>query len=215
MVDLYDSDVRYCSRHIARLFDYLRDQGLWDETNLLFSSDHGEEFYEHGRYFHRNYPYDELVHVPLIAKRADDPAGGETVTEQRQLLDLAPTICQFHGLNPDAYDFQGTPLFEGDGREVVTLGQPNDRDPAVAVRHDGWKYIDTGDGERLYDLTADPTETENVVDDNPDVAARLARSIPDSVLDRDVEDPREPEDEVDREQLEALGYMELREEEES
>ncbi|WP_424019005.1 sulfatase [Halorientalis pallida] len=213
MVDLYDSDVRYCSRHIARLFDYLRDRGLWDETNLLFSSDHGEEFYEHGNYFHRNYPYDELIHVPLIAKRADDPAGGATVTEQRQLLDLAPTICQFHGLDPDAYDFQGTPLFEGDGREVVTLGQPNDRDPAVAVRHDGWKYIDTGDDERLYDLTADPAETENVVDDNPDVAARLARSIPDSVLDRDVEDPREPEDEVDREQLEALGYMELREEE--
>jgi len=213
MIDLYDSDVRYCSRHIARLFDYLRDRGLWDETNLLFSSDHGEEFYEHGKYFHRNYPYDELIHVPLVAKRARGPAGGETVTEQRQLLDLAPTICQFHGLDPERYDFQGMSLFEGDGREVVALGQPNDRDPAVAVRHDGWKYIETGEGERLYDLTADPAETENVVDDNPDVASRLERCIPDLVFERDVEEPRQPEDEVDREQLEALGYMELREEE--
>jgi arylsulfatase A-like enzyme len=215
MTDLYDSDIRYCSRHIARLFDYLREKGLWDETNLLFSSDHGEEFYDHGNYFHRNYPYDELLHVPLLAKRATDPTGGATVTEQRQLLDLAPTICQFHGLDPGEYGFQGTPLFEGGSREVVALGQPNDRDPAVAVRHDGWKYIDTGDGEELYDLTADPDETENVLADNPDVASRLTRCIPESVFERDVEDPRQPEDDVDREQLEALGYMELREEEES
>lgn len=213
MIDLYDSDVRYCSRHVARLFEYLREQGLWDQTNLLFSSDHGEEFDEHGKFFHRNYPYDELLHVPLLAKRADDPAGGETVSEQRQLLDLAPTISAFHGLDPNAYGFQGTQLFEGDSREVIALGQPNDRDAAVAVRHDGWKYIDTGDGALLYDLNEDPGETENVVEDNPDVAARLERCIPDSVFDREVEDPRRPEDEVDREQLEALGYMELREEE--
>jgi len=38
--------------------------GVWDETNVLFSSDHGEEFGEHGLYFHRNFPYDELINVP-------------------------------------------------------------------------------------------------------------------------------------------------------
>ncbi|MFD1588591.1 sulfatase [Halorientalis brevis] len=213
LIDLYDSDLRYCSKHISRLFEYFREQDLWSDLNLLFSSDHGEEFYEHGNYFHRNYPYDELISVPLLAKRATDPAGGETVTEQRQLLDLAPTICQLHGLDPDDYDFLGTPLFEGDSREVVTLGQPNDRDPAVAIRYDGWKYIDTGDGEQLYDLTADPDENENVATDNQSVVSRLKRNIPDHVFERDVEDPRQPEDEVDRKQLEALGYMELRDDE--
>ncbi|SFS06540.1 arylsulfatase [Halomicrobium zhouii] len=212
MIDLYDSDVRYCSRHISRLFDYLREKGHWDETNIVFSSDHGEELYEHGKFFHRNYPYDELLHVPLIIKRAEDSEGGDVVAGQRQLLDLAPTICAFHGLDPDDFRFLGTPLFEGDSREVIALGQPNDQDAAVAVRYDGWKYIDTGDDELLFELSTDPDETENVVADNPDVAARLSRCIPDSIFERDVEDPRVPEDEVDREHLEALGYMELREE---
>ena len=213
LIDLYDSDLRYCSRHVSRLFDYFRERGLWDDLNVLFSSDHGEEFYEHGKFFHRNYPYDELISVPLIVKRATDPAGGTTVTDQRQLLDLVPTVCQFHGIDPDDFDFQGTPLFEGESREVVTLGQPNDRDPAVAVRYDGWKFIDTGDGKQLYDLDADPGETDNVAGENPAVVSRLERCIPDHLFERDVEDPRQPDDEVDRKQLEALGYMELREEE--
>jgi arylsulfatase A-like enzyme len=210
MIDLYDSDVRYCSRHVSRLFDYFRDAGLWDELNVLFSSDHGEEFYEHGSYYHRNYPYDELINVPLVVKRADDPADGETVTEQRQLLDLVPTICKLHGVEPDGYDFRGIPLFEGDSRDVVALGQPNDRDPAVAIRADDWKYIVTGGDDLLYDLDNDPKETENVAAENPSVVSRLERRIPDHLYERDAESPREPEDEVDREQLEALGYMELR-----
>jgi arylsulfatase A-like enzyme len=212
LIDLYDSDIRYCSDHISRLFSFLRSEGLWQDLNVLFSSDHGEEFYEHGKFFHRNYPYDELISVPLLVKRGADPAGGETVDAQRELLDLVPTICSFHGIDPGEYSFQGTPLFEGEAREVLTLGQPNDRDPAVAVRTDGWKYIHTEPEPQLYDLEGDSGESRNVAQEKPDVVSRLERKIPDYLLDRDVEAPREPEDEVDREQLDALGYMELREE---
>ena len=211
LIDLYDSDIRYCSEHLSRLFSYLRSAGLWDDMNILFSSDHGEEFHEHGKFFHRNYPYDELISVPLIVKRATGPAGGETVEAQRELLDLVPTICSFHGIDPSEYPFQGTPLFEGEAREVLTLGQPNDCEPAVAVRTDGWKYIHTGTEPELYDFEGDPGESTNVAEENPDVVSRLEHEIPDYLFDRDIEAPREPEDEVDREQLEALGYVELRE----
>ncbi|WP_158057395.1 sulfatase-like hydrolase/transferase [Halorussus halophilus] len=211
LVDLYDSDLRYCSRHLERLFDALDGLGLWEETNLLFSADHGEEFHEHGHYFHRNYPYDELIHVPLLVKGDDLPVD-ERVEEQRQLLDLAPTICQFHGVETDEFDFEGEPLFEGEERKIVALGsgRPDD-EQVVAGRWDGWKFIADAESVQLYDLDTDPRESENVADDNQDVVRRFQREIPDYLFDREDESLRDPVDEVDKEQLEALGYLELQE----
>lgn len=211
MIDLYDSDLRYCSRHLERLVDALEDAGCWADTNVLFSSDHGEEFGEHGYFFHRNYPYDELIHVPLIVKPAASPVV-DTVQTQRELLDLAPTICSFHDVDASDASFLGTPLYEGDDRTVLALGQPGMDEPAVTVRTDGWKYVHTEVDQLLYDLDADPGEQDDVVDENPRVAARLRRAVPDRLFGRDTKAPRPPEDDVDREQLAALGYMELREE---
>ncbi|ELZ94781.1 arylsulfatase [Haloferax mucosum ATCC BAA-1512] len=210
LIDLYDSDVRYCSRHLDRLFDGLESRGLWSDCNILFSSDHGEEFREHGAFFHRNYPYDELTHVPLLVKTptVDTPA---RISEPRELLDLAPTITSFHLPESVTPEFEGTHLFTGDARTVFSLGQPNEIAPAVAVRTDEWKLITSNSVDQLYDLTADPAEARNVIDDNPDVAAELRDRIPEHLVTRDVNPPRAPKDDVDREQLEALGYMELRE----
>ncbi|AFK18199.1 sulfatase [Haloferax mediterranei ATCC 33500] len=209
LVDLYDSDVRYCSRHLDRLFDGLEDLGLWDECNVLFSSDHGEEFREHGAFFHRNYPYDELTHVPLIVKTPTVDAP-ERISETRELLDLAPTITSFHLSDSIDPEFEGTHLFEGDDRTVFSLGQPNEIAPAVAVRTDEWRLIASKAGDQLYDIRTDPDEQRNVIDDNPAVAAELRDRIPEHLVTREVNPPRAPKDDVDREQLEALGYMELR-----
>jgi arylsulfatase A-like enzyme len=212
MIDLYDSDIRFCSQHMTRLFDYMRTEGIWETTNIIFSSDHGEEFGEHGKYFHRNYPYDELISVPLIVKQASERAE-EHVVDQRQLLDLAPTICKFHGIDTAGKGFQGRSIFEGGSREVVALGQPDDRDPAVALRYDGWKYINTDADVELYDLKEDPEEQQDVADDYPSKVTELEEKVPSELFGRAVEEPREPEDEVDRKQLEALGYMELHDDE--
>lgn len=209
LIDLYDSDVRYCSRHMSRLFDAFRAADIWDDTNVIFSSDHGEEFGEHGSFFHRNYPHDELIHVPLVV-RTPDRSLPDTVVEQRELLDVTPTICDFHDISTADATFSGRPLFEEGERRVFSLGQPVGEPSAIAVRADGWKYIHSAETRRLYDLQGDPKEQENVMIEHSDVADDLLNSIPDRLLTRDVEAPREPEDEVDREHLEALGYLEVR-----
>ncbi|QSG06956.1 Arylsulfatase A or related enzyme [Halapricum desulfuricans] len=210
MINLYDSDLRYCSRHLSRLFDAFREEGLWEDTNWIFSSDHGEEFGEHGLYFHRNFPYDELIHVPLIFK-GSDRSEPSRIDSQRELLDLAPTICSLHGIDSSEYRFLGTPLFEGEDRNVVSLGQPGMDEPAVALRADGWKYIHTPKEELLFDLSTDPEEQDNIAQSNSETVSRLRQRIPDRLFGRDPKSPRPPKDDVDREQLEALGYMELRE----
>lgn len=208
--DLYDSDLRYCSRHLERLFDGMADLGLWDATDIVFTSDHGEEFYEHGHYFHRNLPYDELLRVPLFLKSPE--TSGETVTDQRELLDVAPTVCSLHDVDvPES--FLGEHLLEGRDREVIAVGAQIRRDEGVvAGRWDGWKYVHTDDGDQLFDLECDPRERKSVTGDHPDVVDRFKRVIPDGLFEMEGAKLRDPTDRVDREQLDALGYLELKDE---
>jgi arylsulfatase A-like enzyme len=237
IVDLYDSDVRYTSEHVARLFAGLRERDRFEDAAVLLTADHGEEFGEHGRYFHRNRPYDELLHVPLFVKPPGtgagdgDGAGTEdghgsgadgagrgsgaaarpsVVTDQRELLDLAPTVCAFHGVDPPA-GFLGEDLFAGGPRRVIATGSFRDGD-VVGVRADGWKYVDVDDGaeRELYDLGADPDERESVAERHPDRCRALRASVPDALFDADTEgvpDEGDVDDDV-RDRLEGLGYLE-------
>jgi arylsulfatase A-like enzyme len=79
------------------------------------------------------------------------------------------------------------------------------------VRTDEWKYITDGDSEQLYDLTNDPGEQSDVSADHPEVGTDLLEEVPESLKERKPKRPRAPRDEVDRERLEALGYIEERE----
>jgi arylsulfatase A-like enzyme len=219
IVDLYDSDIRYTSQHVARLFDGLRDRDMWVDTDIFVTADHGEEFGDHGFYYHRNRPYDELIHVPLFVRRAtsrgktasDTPpetvASGAIVNEQRELLDLAPTVCSFHSIEPPAA-FEGMDLFAGTNRTVVATGSFRDDGPVVGTRRDGWKYIEADDGRELYELTVDPDELTNVADDNPDQCDRFETLVPATAVgsEGDLRPDQESVSPEVADRLEQLGY---------
>lgn len=218
IVDLYDSDIKYTSRHVARLFDGLRDRDLWADTDIVVTADHGEEFGDHGFYYHRNRPYDELIHVPLFVRRAtsggktapDTPpeaTAGGVVDEQRELLDVAPTVCSFHDVEPPAM-FEGNNLFAGTDRTVVATGSFRDNGPVVGIRRDGWKYIDADDGRELYELTTDPDELTNVADEHPDQCDRLETLVPSSAVgfEGDLRPDQESVSPEVADRLEQLGY---------
>jgi len=207
MVDLYDSDIRYTSEHMSRLFDGFEELDIWGETGVVFTADHGEEFAEHGYYYHRNRPYDELLHVPLVEKAPDDESGGRVVPDQRELLDVAPTLCSWHGAEVPE-EFRGVRLSDGEEREVVATGSFVEQDHVVAGRWAGWKYIAVGETETdLFDLRSDPEETCDVSGEYADVIEEFETTIPESVF---VGKPVtvETDDEDVRRRLEDLGYLE-------
>ena len=66
MIDLYDHEIRHTDENIGMLLDKLSEMGILSNTLVIITSDHGDEFLEHGSITHTAKLYDELIHVPLI-----------------------------------------------------------------------------------------------------------------------------------------------------
>jgi arylsulfatase A-like enzyme len=113
--DWYDGSIRALDSEIARLMERLRALGLADDTLVVFTSDHGEEFLEHGRMFHGQSVYGELNQVPLLFHLPRGVPAGVVVDETVQTIDIMPTILELCGL-PAPGKLQGhslIPLMSG------------------------------------------------------------------------------------------------------
>jgi len=117
MVALYDGEIRFTDYHLSRLFGKLREMELDENTLIVITSDHGEEFRDHGGYFHGYTLFGEQLRVPLIFSR---PSGGSRGGLVR-LIDLAPTLCELCGI-PAADRWSGG-SFAGDLLTVRSGGE--------------------------------------------------------------------------------------------
>ena len=99
LIALYDGDIREMDDQIVELFDYLKKEGLDKRTLIVFTSDHGEEFGEHGKVgVHSHTVYDELLLVPLILHLPEILPEGAVHDVQVQSVDILPTILDLAGI---------------------------------------------------------------------------------------------------------------------
>lgn len=163
----YDAGVTYLDRSIGRLFDALRRSGVWDQLMVVVTSDHGEEFLEHGSLSHTTL-YNEIVRVPLFIKWPGGDRAGVVNRAPCSALDLAPTLLDLAGLPTD--DLPGTPLRRREQGTPVFIGT---LDRAVVV--DGYKAIFDHDGgrARLFHLEGDAGETVDLAASEPELLAML------------------------------------------
>jgi len=111
IVGLYDGEIRYTDEVlIAALVDKLRDLGLYDRTLLIVTSDHGEQFYEHGAWNHGNFLFNDTLQVPLIIKFPGSRHKGDRVETPVRIVDLLPTILDEVGLPSGKTVFDGSSL---------------------------------------------------------------------------------------------------------
>src|SRR6185369_276526 len=113
---LYDSNVSYQDDLLGQLIEKLQGAGIWDQTMLIVTADHGDEQWEDGRVGHGGSNRDMLVHVPLLIHY---PAlvGKGKYTEGAESVDIVPTIADALGVPMDP-EWQGEsllPLTEGVG----------------------------------------------------------------------------------------------------
>jgi arylsulfatase A-like enzyme len=234
-VAAYDAEIAYADHQIGLLLDGLRGRGLLENTLTVFTSDHGESLGEHSYFFdHGRFGFETCLHVPLIfhfpgriAPRVD--------AQPAELLQVAPTILQFAGASlPDGVWLQGhslMPRLRGEAAAGVyshaEAGYATEGRWQKIVRDARFKLIfapfaaeqryvgGPGQPYALYDVLADPMETRNLLDDEPDVFERLNTELyawwkPDSFDPLVDPDDRRDETEVSPEtieQLKALGYL--------
>ncbi len=216
---LYEGEVAYLDEHLGVLLDDLRRRGLYDRTLIVLTSDHGEEFHEHGGWWHGTTLYDEQIHVPLIVKPPGAHGQNRVLDELATSLDIAPTIVTAAGLKvPPAMQGNVLPLDGGAAPGWASTFAEEDLEGNVlqAVRTREWKLITANEGnprglapEELYDLPRDPGEQRNVVASSPaadGMRAELGKSV---LKAREHSGATEPGqmDPATRARLKALGYI--------
>lgn len=93
--DYYDGSIRYTNDYFLKeLFEYLKSLDIYNDTIIVILSDHGEEFFEHGRFKHFDGLYEEYIHVPLMFKLAHSQYGGKALGENVETIDVLPTLLE-------------------------------------------------------------------------------------------------------------------------
>ena len=170
LIDQYDGEILYSDDQAARVLTHLGRLGLKDHTIVILTSDHGEEFLDHGMVWHASvHLYNELVRVPLVIDLPGIDGSGERVSAPIMQIDLGPTLFELTELDvpPEMQGRSFAALLRGEAltsREAYT--ETIDWGWKQAIRSGERKLIldrDTGEME-LFDLTRDPGERDPALD---------------------------------------------------
>lgn len=214
LIDLYDDEIAYFDEKLGELLDELAARRLLDNTLLIFASDHGEAFVEHGVLTHCQKVYDPEIRVPLFLRLPVGPRGLR-VREAVQNLDILPTVLDFAGIDNGDRQFDGRSLRpvierEGSGRPLsyVFSAQRAYR----SVNDERYKLVvDLLTAQlELFDLDADPAEAVNVTENERGEVQRLRRVLYEFLLETEGEigskESLAKSREVEK-TLKALGYL--------
>jgi len=212
LADLYDDEIRYFDYVFRSLLEELEAQGLLEETMIVFASDHGEEFLEHGHISHCRGVWDTVTHVPLILKIPGVDGGRiDTAVEN---LDIVPTILDYLALDSDGSEFEGRSL-----RPLI-----ESRDAAIRyafAEQTEYRSSDDGrfhlildsdtDGFTLFDIENDPLEQHDLYDPAHPQFGPLRHALfgwLEQTSQRQRLDESTAADRAKEEELRALGYLE-------
>jgi arylsulfatase A-like enzyme len=160
--------------HIGRLLETLENEGLFENTVIIFTSDHGENLGSHGLW-HKMVPYSQSVQVPLLLSVPNTALANIRTNAPASLIDLPPTLAAICGLE-NLPEWQGVDLLHeladpNTDRAVFSMQQPL----GDWMKTTDWRMIERGnlkyvwyaDGsEELFDLEKDRFETKNIIDNS-------------------------------------------------
>jgi arylsulfatase A-like enzyme len=224
----YDAEIRHVDRAFGEIIDDLKSRNLYNESAIVFTSDHGESLGEHNFYFeHGWFAFDASLRVPLLIKwpgQLDGYVRSHSVSQ----LDLLPTLLAIAGERSPPKDAVGIDLHRepGDRPPIAVESALNYPERFVGLRSPEFKYLirDRDGREEFYDLSADPSETRNLAGgengneiDQPvrnrealDEFRRRAKEVQRAGgFQSPSPSPPEAIDEGYRRALESLGYIDL------
>jgi arylsulfatase A-like enzyme len=233
----YDGAIACIDARVADLVRCLKRLRMYDDTLIVITADHGENFGDHGLAYHVFCLYDSLIRVPLIFHFPAGLRAPQRVGQLVSLTDVLPTILEVVGIGDADYgETQGTSLLPFDGRRYhdhifAEFDRPTWMLKSLATRFPGrdfspfnrglqcvrtldYKLIVGSDAtEQLYHLTSDPGETVDIRPIRPDTADELRAVLTNwraTMKPRSSEPPDDPaprDDEAIERNLRDLGYL--------
>jgi arylsulfatase A-like enzyme len=170
VIALYDSDISYSDHQFGQLLELLKKTGHDSDTMIVFASDHGEEFWDHGRVGHGQSLRQELIHIPMWIYYPPLFPAGKVVEEGVELVDLLPTLTDAFGV-PTPKDVQGEsllPLAQGQGGGYPRPAIASQYELAHTMRLGHYKLWVGGSGQvKFYDGQQDPGEQKELTAEQP------------------------------------------------
>lgn len=213
--DRYDGEIAYTDHALGRLVDTLHRAGLRGRTLVIVASDHGEAFGDGGERTHGLLLRGSTLRVPLVMCAPGVLPEGRRVKGTVSTADVLPTALELLGAGaPEGIEGRSLVTAIGRGAAEAREAYSETRMPTdllgwsmlAGVRNDRWAYVRAPRPE-LYDLTADPGESENVFAEHAAAAAELDGRVKRTLArGRDAPAPRELSREV-ADRLSALGYI--------
>jgi arylsulfatase A-like enzyme len=173
---LFHGSLKFLDDQIARIIHFLKEKDLFENTIVIFTTDHGEMMGDHGLIAKAMPHYDNSIRCPLIVSGGNIMPG---ITDRLTCtLDFYPSICEFAGIVPDQI-----PPLEGKSFAGVCIGQQEKHpweevavilgEATTVITDDGWRltrYIESNEAQ-MFNLKKDPNELSNLYK-HPDYAAK-------------------------------------------
>ncbi|MFW6139872.1 MAG: sulfatase [Acidobacteriota bacterium] len=235
-VSLYDGEIRYLDENlIGPLIEKLKQTGLYHKTMIVFTSDHGEEFFDHGAWDHGHSLYNESIRVPLIIKFPRDKFKGKKIKASLSQVDIMPTILDEMRIDYSDLIMDGKSLFpllkgkeKGDrvflsdfGSNVLRSHIPQ----KISMNKGSYKLIlnkkfsqndlsffaappPETETVELFDILSDPQEKNNIAQKHPHISKSILEKI-DRIYSQAKKRKTEKTEINERlkKQLKALGYI--------
>jgi len=203
---LYAGEVTFVDKWVGVLLDRIRDLGLYDNSLIMFTTDHGEPFGEHGIIRKaRPWCYEELCHIPWLIRHPEGTGAGSRFGSFVQTPDLMPTVLDALGIPPKLtlpytapvkhtfpqdivvrkQDINLTgksllPMMRGEEETVHDFAVSAHHGSQWAIRTADWTYLYNLRGARpneLYDRRGDPAEQRNVIEEHREAADALELTL--------------------------------------
>ena len=179
IINLYKNEITYNDHVFGEFRQALEDKGIWEDTLVVVSSDHGEEFWERGSVGHGHSVHQEMVHVPLIFHYPGGLPQGRRVRSGGEVVDMLPTLLDMLGVDRPE-DRQGKSLLptifgEHGGYPAPVVATQYGLKYSLQIRN--WKIYLRSGSMRVYDRRVDPAAKKNVADAHPLASRWLQDSV--------------------------------------
>lgn len=234
LLNLYDAEIRYFDSSFGKIIENLKKLGIFDNTIIILTADHGEEFWDHNSFEHGHSLYNEVLHVPLIIKYAYHlPV--KRINSCVQLLDLFPTLLSMTGIKHNfdlngknlifpvlnnknineeifvegiAYGAEKKALIKNDWKLILNTGKRSEKsfDPfGDLIQKSSYRYEKSFE---LYNINQDFSEKNNLINDYPQIADVLKRHLFSFLtISVDISQQKKTKLKEKLEDLKTLGYI--------